>query len=65
MKFKVPMGASKVAFSIRVDESDFVVIDNIQKQSGKSYNFIVNEMIKYAIANLDSEELKTIANDSK
>ncbi len=56
MTFKIPSGADKVQFSIRVDENDFNIIEKLSKKSKKSYNYIVNEMIKYAISNMDLEE---------
>ena len=44
-------------FSIRVDENDFEVIDKLSKKSKKSYNYIVNSMIKFAIENMDIEDI--------
>lgn len=58
MTFKIPSGADKVQFSIRVDENNFKVIEKLSKKSRKSYNYIVNEMIKYAIDNMDLKDLK-------
>lgn len=58
MSFKIPSGADKIQFSIRVDESDFNIIEKLSKQSKKSYNYIVNAMIKYAIDNIDLEDIK-------
>jgi len=60
MAFKVPSGVNKVPFSIRVDESDFEIIDKLSKKSKKSYNFIVNSMIKFAIENMDMKEIKDL-----
>lgn len=60
MSFKIPSGADKIQFSIRVDESDFNIIEKLSKQSKKSYNYIVNAMIKYAIDNIDLEDIKNI-----
>lgn len=60
MGFKVPRGINKVPFSIRVDEKDYKVIDKLSKKNKKSYNFIVNAMIKYAIDNMDMEDIKNV-----
>ena len=58
MTFKIPSGADKIQFSIRVDEDDFNIIDKLSKKSRKSYNYIINAMIKYAIAEMDKEDIK-------
>ena len=63
MSFKVPKGVSKVPFSIRVDEEDYMIIKNIHEKNNKSYNSIVNAMIKYAIANMDIEDIKEFSNE--
>lgn len=49
MAFKIPTGTDKVQFSIRVDENNFNIIEKLSKKSKKSYNYIINEMIKYAM----------------
>ena len=53
MAFKIPSGADKIQFSIRVDENDFNIIEKLSKKSKKSYNYVVNSMIKYAIENME------------
>lgn len=53
MKFNIPSGADKVPLTIRVDERNFDVIDKLSKKSKKSYNYIVNSMIQFAIDNMD------------
>lgn len=60
MAFKIPSGADKVQFSIRVDENDFDIVDKLSKKSKKSYNYIINAMIKYAIENMDLEDIKKL-----
>lgn len=60
MAFKIPSGADKVQFSIRVEENDFNVIEKLSKKSKKSYNYVVNKMIKYAIENMDLNDIKDI-----
>ncbi len=60
MAFKIPRGINKVPFSIRVDENDFEIIDKLSKKNKKSYNYIVNCMIKYAIENMDMKDIKNI-----
>ena len=66
MTFKIPSGADKVQFSIRVDENNFEIIEKLSKKSKKSYNYIVNEMIKYAIDNIDLRDIKNVKiEDSK
>lgn len=58
MKFDIPSGADKVPLTIRIDEQDFNIIDKLSKKSKKSYNYVVNSMIKYAINNMDSDNIK-------
>ncbi len=66
MSFKIPSGINKVPFSIRVDESDYNIIDKLSKKSKKSYNYVINAMIKYAIENMDLEDIKKLKiEDSK
>lgn len=60
MAFKIPSGADKVQFSIRVDENDFNIIEKLSKKSKKSYNYIINAMIKYSIENMDLNDIKNI-----
>ena len=60
MAFKIPSGTTKIPFSIRVDENDYNVIDQLSKKSNKSYNFIINAMIKYAIDNMDMKDIKNL-----
>ena len=62
MAFKIPSGINKVPFSIRVDEKDYGIIDKLSKKNKKSYNFIINAMIKYAIDNMDMSDIKNIKN---
>lgn len=62
MAFKIPNGINKVPFSIRVDEDDFNIIEKLSKKNKKSYNYIVNCMIKFAIANMDMKDIKNIKN---
>lgn len=63
MSFKLPKGINKVPFSIRVDESDYNVIDKLSQKSKKSYNYVINAMIKYAIENMDLEDIKKLKVD--
>lgn len=66
MAFKIPSGADKVQFSIRIDENNFNIIEKLAKKSKKSNNYIINEMIKYAIDNMDLNDIKNIKiEDSK
>lgn len=65
MSFKIPKGINKVPFSIRVDDKDYEIINKLSKKSKKSYNFIINAMIKYAIANMDIEDIKNIKIDEE
>lgn len=65
MNFKIPNGINKVPFSIRVDDKDYEIINKLSKKSKKSYNFIINAMIKYAIANMDIEDIKNIKIDEE
>ena len=58
MGFKIPRGINKVPFSIRVDENDYNIIHKLSVKNKKSYNSIINSMIKYAIANMDEEDIK-------
>lgn len=63
MSFKVPSGINKVPFSIRVDEDDFDIIHKLSIKNKKSYNYIINAMIKYSIKNMDLNEIKNIKID--
>ena len=66
MAFKIPSGADKIQFSIRVDENDFNIIEKLSKKSKKSYNYVINAMIKYAIDNMDLNDIKNVKmEDSK
>ena len=66
MAFKIPTGTDKVQFSIRVDGNNVNIIEKLSKKSKKSYNYIINEMIKYAIDNMDLNDIKNIKiEDSK
>lgn len=60
MAFKIPKGVNKVPFSIRVDDTDFKIIDKMSKKTNKSYNYIVNSMIKFAIQNMSENDLKDL-----
>ena len=62
MAFKIPSGINKVQFSIRVDEDDFKIIDKLATKNKKSYNYIVNCMVKYAIKGMKEDELKELIN---
>lgn len=63
MSFKIPSGANKVPFTIRVDENDYNIIHKLSVKNKKSYNFIVNAMIKYSIDNMDLSDIKNIQID--
>ena len=66
MTFNIPSGVDKVQFSIRIDENDFEIIEKLSEKSKKSYNYIINEMIKYAIDNMDLNDIKNVkTKDSK
>lgn len=58
MAFVIPSGTDKVQFSIRIDENDFNIIEKLSKKSKKSYNYVINEMIKYSINNMDLNDIK-------
>ena len=58
MSFKIPSGSDKVQFSIRIDEADFNVIEKLSVKSKKSNNYVINAMIKYAIDNMDLNDIK-------
>lgn len=53
MGFKMPKGVSKVPMTIRVEETDFRVIEKIAKESKQSLNEVVCAMIKYAIETME------------
>lgn len=63
MNFKIPNGINKVPFSIRVDDNDFQIIQKLSKKNKKSYNYIINCMIKFAIENMNMEDIKSIKID--
>lgn len=60
MAFKIPSGADKIQFSIRIDENDFSIIEKLSKKSKKSYNYVINAMIKYAIENMELNDIKNV-----
>ena len=60
MAFKIPSESDKVQFSIRVDENDFNIIEKLSKKSKKSYNYVINAMIKYSIDNMDLKDIKNV-----
>lgn len=60
MKFNIPSGTDKIPLTIRIDEEDFEIIDKLSKKSKKSYNYIVNAMIKFSVENMDTSEIKEI-----
>ena len=60
MSFKVSKGINKVPFSIRVDEEDYNIIHSLSIESKKSYNYIINAMIKNSIANMELEDIKKL-----
>ncbi len=60
MSFKIPSGSDKVQFSIRIDEADFNVIEKLSVKSKKSNNYVINAMIKYAIDNMDLNDIKNV-----
>lgn len=60
MGFKMPKGTTKVPMTIRVDENDYKIIDKLSRKNKKSYNYIVNCMIKFAIENMNMEDIKGI-----
>ncbi len=60
MSFKIPSGSDKVQFSIRIDEADFDIIEKLSAKSRKSNNYVINSMIKYAIANMDLTDIKNV-----
>ena len=63
MAFKIPKGSDKVPITIRVEDIDFTIIDKISKRSKKSYNFVINKMIKYSIANMEDKEKQELENE--
>lgn len=65
MSFKIPSGSDKVQFSIRIDETDFNIIEKLSVKSKKSNNYIINAMIKYAIDNMDLKDIKNVKIEEK
>lgn len=53
MGFKIPKGVSKIPMTIRVEETDFEIIENLAKENKKSLNDVVCAMIKYSIENME------------
>lgn len=60
MNFKLPKGINKCPISIRIDEEDYNIIEKLSKKNKKSYNYVINAMIKFAINNMDEKDLKNI-----
>ena len=65
MSFKIPSGSDKVQFSIRIDEEDFNIIEKLSVKSRKSNNYVINAMIKYAINNMDLNDIKNVKIEEK
>ncbi len=65
MSFKIPSGSDKVQFSIRIDEEDFNIIEKLSVKSKKSNNYVINAMIKYAINNMDLNDIKNVKIEEK
>ena len=53
MKFKIPKGVDKVPKTVRLDETDCKIIQKLADDNKKSFNEIINIMVKYAIENMD------------
>ena len=53
MGFKMPKGTTRVPMTIRVEETDFQIVEKIAKESKKSLNDVVCAMIRYSIENMD------------
>ncbi len=53
MGFIVPKGVEKVPKTIRIDEKDCDIIQQLAYDNNTSFNDIVNSMIKYAIENME------------
>ena len=53
MKFKIPKGVDKVPKTVRLDETDCEIIQKLDDDNKKSFNEIINIMVKYAIENMD------------
>ena len=62
MGFKAPKGVEKVPKTVRIDEEDCNIIEQLASENNTSFNEIVNSMIKYAIENMekDDKEKKSI-----
>lgn len=53
MGFVVPKGIDKVPKTVRIDEKDCEIIQKLADENKKSFNEIVNSMIRYAIDNME------------
>ena len=53
MGFKIRKEKKKIPKTIRIDEPDYVIIQNLAGENDTSFNEIVNSMIKYAIENME------------
>ena len=60
MGFEIPKGINKIPLNNRIDKKDYNIIDKLSKKNKKSYNFIINAMIKYSIENMDLKDIKKI-----
>ncbi len=53
MGFVIPKGIDKVPKTVRLDESDCEIIQKLADENNKSFNEVVNIMVKYAIENME------------
>ena len=53
MGFKVYKEMKKIPKTVRIEEPDYEIIQNLAEENDTSFNDIVNSMIKYAIENME------------
>ena len=53
LKFKIPKEPEKVSKSIRFDEETCNIIQKLADENDRSFNQIVNDMVKFAIDNME------------
>ena len=56
MAFKIPKGVDRIPMTVRLEEFDYKVIEELSNKGKKSLNEVINMMIKYAIENMDDDE---------
>ena len=53
MGFKIHKEKKRIPKTVRIEEPDYEVIQNLAEENDTSFNDVINSMIKYAIKNME------------